>query len=105
MSEKKSKKSSKHDKLEKIEKQDDKTTDKQQRALTRMNPNQKEAIIVFMECHSELLGASVSKLYSREVVERLWTELTQQLNDLGHVPKATSTWKKVRLVRKRCSDE
>ncbi|KAF4524653.1 hypothetical protein B566_EDAN013762 [Ephemera danica] len=66
----------------------------QQRTLSRMNPNQKEAIIAFMEGHAEVLSAAVSRLHPRELVEALWGQLTVQLNELGHVPKTTNTWKK-----------
>lgn len=64
----------------------------------RLNARQKEAIVEFMEGHSDFAKGRVSSMQAAKTFDRLWEKLTGILHDMPGARKSVKGWKEVCIV-------
>lgn len=64
----------------------------------KTHPSQWAAIIDFIENHKEMVTHQFVGLNGRENYNKLWDELTTQLNSMGFGLKDSKKWQEVRII-------
>lgn len=63
--------------------------------MSKINENQKEALISFMEVKYLALFGKFSNLQGKKAKDDMWQQLVKELNELGPPVKDVEKWKRV----------